>query len=170
MNIQSWLQYFGITPDQITPFVLFGVVFWFIFIRPNKNVLSKIKNAITEIQTILRGQGHDTQHLVEAPGSPLRPTKYGVKLIKESGLEKILNDKKEELINELKDTLGENYSKYDLQQNARNILLSRMDDPDFKSVKEYAYENGLDAKIILKAGGLWLRDDFLGHKRKIKNN
>jgi len=102
MDILSLLQYFGITADKITPFVLFGVVFWYLFLRSIQSKLGKITHAITEVQSILRTLGHDTKHLVEAPGSPVQPTEYGARLLKESGLVIILDSKKEELIGELK--------------------------------------------------------------------
>lgn len=162
------LQFFGITADKITPFVIFGVIFWLLFMHPAKNKLSKISHAITEIQVILRTLGHDTKHLVEAPGSPLQPTEYGAKLIKESGLETILNNKAEELKKELGELLPKEYTPYDVQEFARKLMVSKKDDPDFRAVKDYAYSNGLDADIILQAGGLWLRDDFLGEERKTK--
>lgn len=168
LDIFSLLQYFGITADKITPFVIFGVIFWLLFLRPAKGKLGKISSAITEIQTILRILGHETRHLVEAPGSPLQPTEYGAKLIKESGLEIMLNDKKQALIKELKELLPDEHTPYDVQEVARNLMVSKKGDPDFKSVKDYAYKNGLDADVILQAGGLWLRDDFLGEERKIK--
>jgi len=168
LDILSLLQYFGITADKITPFVIFGVIFWLLFLRPSKGKLGKISSAITEIQTILRTLGYDTRHLVEAPGSPLQPTEYGAKLIKESGLERILNDKKQALIEELNKLLPDEHTPYDVQEGARKLMISKKDDSDFKGVKDYAYKNGLDADVILQAGGLWLRDDFLGEERKVK--
>lgn len=168
LDILSLLQYFGITADKITPFVILGFIFWLLFHRPTEKKLGKIINAITEIQTILMTQGHNTKHLVEAPGSPLQPTEYGANLIKESGLEIILNKKRQEFINELKKSLIAEYTPYDVQEIARKLIISKKNDHDFKNVKDYAYNNGLDVDVILKTGGLWLRDDFLGEERKIK--
>lgn len=168
LDIPALLQYFGITADKITPFIIFGVIFWLLFLRPAKWKLGKISSAITEIQTILRTLGHDTKHLVEAPGSPLQPTEYGAKLIKESGLEAILDGKKPALTEELKKLLPEKFTPYDVQEVARQLMVSKKNDSDFRGVKDYAYDNGLDVDIILQAGGLWLRDDFLGKERKIK--
>ncbi len=68
---------------------------------------------------------------------------------------------------ELKKQLVENYTEYDVQEKARNLLIAQKDDSIMNPVKEYAYKNGLNVEIILKVGGLWLRDDFLGIPRQI---
>jgi hypothetical protein len=137
-------------------------------IKPFEN----IAHAITEIQTVLRNKfkGLDIKHsLVEKSGSPLRPTEYGAKLIRESGLEKVLNNNQESLCIKLKASLPNDFGEYDVQENSRALLLGLKDDPIMKPVKEYVYSHPIDIEIILRAGGLWLRDDFLKQPRKINS-
>ncbi len=163
-------QFLGLTPSSIFPLILLGgVVIWvgYKFISPIKKSIRRISNACIEIQTIFENNGTVLRHhLVEAPGSPLQPTPYGEKLIKESGLEKILDEQKGVLIAELKKQLAESPTEYDVQEKARGLLIAQKDDSIMNPVKEYAYKNGLNVEIILKAGGLWLRDDFLSTPRQ----
>lgn len=163
--------YLGITPDKTTPIIILGV-FIVIYLKISLNPISKsirrMTNAINEIQTSLKSLGLSFDHLLtEAPGSPLRPTEHGAKLIRESGMEGILDRNKEFLVNKLKDSLPENYTDYDVQEMARGVLISLKNDPMMNPIKEYAYKNALEADRILRVAGLWLRDDFLNQPREI---
>ncbi len=175
MDIVNLLNYFGIAPNTLTPLILvWGAGFFIIAkylkenIEPIKKSITRITGSIIEIQTLFKDRGVSLDHLLtEAPGSPLQPTEYGAKIIKESGLEKILDQKKESLIKSLRDSLHKDYTDYDVQETARKILISFKSDSIMNPVKEYAYKNALDVEIILRVGGLWLRDDFLGQPRKL---
>lgn len=164
------LAYLGLTADKMVPLLLVtGFALYFVnkSLAPIKKSIAQITNACIEIQTIFGIHGIDLKHcLVETSGSPLKLTKYGAQLIKDSGLEKILNDNKETLCDQLKARLKEGYTEYDVQENARNILVGLKDDSIMKPVKEYVYNHPMDITIILRAGGLWLRDDFLKKPRE----
>lgn len=138
-------------------------------LAPFRKTGNNIVNAITEVQTILRGKfdGLSIVNLVEKGSSPLNPTEYGASLIKDSGLEKVLNENKEFLCTKLKASLPKDYTEYDVQEKARQLLLELKDDPIMNPVKEWVYNNPTDIKVILKVGGLWLRSDFLSQPRKI---
>lgn len=174
-NIISLLNYFGIAPNTLTPLLLFGIIGFFIFtkylkenIEPIRKSITRINNAIIEIQTLFKDRGIPLNHLlIEAPGSPLQPTEYGAEIIKESGLEKILNDRKKFLINKLRNSLAKDYTDYDVQETARKVLISLKDNSMMNPVKEYAYKNALEVEVILRVGGLWLRDDFQNQPRKL---
>ncbi|MGC9599570.1 MAG: hypothetical protein ABSE18_04260 [Minisyncoccia bacterium] len=171
MDIIGILNYLGITHDRALPFAILIVAMIYIsyaFTAPIKRSVSKISNAILEIQTIFHQDGVELKcHLAEGTGSPLQPTHYGKQLIVESGLETILNDKKDFLRTVLAKKLPENYTEYDVQEKARELLIGLKRDQLMNPVKTYAYENGKDIDIILRVGGLWLRDDFIGQERKI---
>ena len=142
-------------------------------IMPFKKTGTNIVNAITEVQTILRNKfkGLNIAHsLVEKSGSPLRPTEYGVQLIKDSGLEKILDDNKDFLCTKLKASLPKEYTEYDVQEKARSLLIELKDDPILNPVKKWIYENPTDIEVLLKVAGLWLRDDFLKQPRSINKD
>ncbi len=166
----SILQYFGITPDRVVPLALVVSVILlagYKFLSPVKKSILRLTNACIEIQTVIEGNGITLRHhLVEAPGSPLRPTEYGKKLIVESGLEKILDEQGVAIKDQLKKKLGDNETEYDVQEKARSLLLELKESEMMNPVKKYAYENGINVDLIFKAGGLWLRDDFLGNPRK----
>jgi|SRR3989344_4301014 len=164
----GFLNYFGITPDKMTPLFVLGAIFVLFFIRPITKNLRRIGNAIIEIQTIMVNNNVSLSHLLtESPGSPLNPTEYGEILIKESGLERILDENKERLFSELKNTLPQQYIEYDVQEVARKVLISLKDDPIMVSVKKYAYTKGISVETILNTGGLWLRNDFLKKQRGV---
>src|SRR3989344_2236276 len=155
----GFLNYFGITPDKMTPLFVLGAIFVLFFIRPITKNLRRIGNAIIEIQTIMVNNNVSLSHLLtESPGSPLNPTEYGEILIKESGLERILDENKERLFSELKNTLPQQYIEYDVQEVARKVLIS---------LKKYAYTKGISVETILNTGGLWLRNDFLKKQRGV---
>ncbi len=170
--IISGLEYFGITKETVTPFVIFGVIFYFILkkssLTPIKKCINKITNAIMEIQTIFKQGGVSLTHvLTEKSGSPLKVSVFGANLIKESGLEKILDDNKISLIEKVKKSLPSNYSPYDVQEKSRQALLALKENEMMKPVKDYAFENSLLVESILNPAGLWLRDDFLNEPRGI---
>ncbi len=128
-----------------------------------ENSIDWIKRELENLWSAIKGR-EAVRAGLEAKGSPLNPTELGWKYIKESSLENIVDrEKKDWLLEKLKDSLGKNYTDYDVQETARRLLVSMKDDPIFKPVKEYAFSNGVDADIILLLGGLLLRDNFLNH-------
>lgn len=131
-----------------------------------ENSMGWIKTELTNLWTAILGK-EAIRHGLEGKGSPLNPTELGWKYIKESGLENIVDhEKRDELLAKLKETLGDNTSEYDVQESARKLLLSIKDDPMFKPVKDYAFNNGIDADIILILGGLLLRDNYLNRQHQ----
>jgi hypothetical protein len=139
-------------------------------IDPIKKSTASITSAIVEIQTILKEKfrGLVIDHaLVEKGSSPLQPTEFGASLIKDSGLEKILNDNKEDLCVKLKASLPTNHTEYDVQEKARALLVSLKNYEMMNPVKDWVYTHPMEIEIILNAGGLWLRDDFLKKPRGI---
>ena len=134
---------------------------------------SKLENSIEWIKRELGNlwdavKGREARRAgAEATGSPINPTELGWKYIRESGLDKIVDtEKKEELLEKLKNSLGKDYAEYDVQEKARKLVVSMKDDPMFKPVKEYAFSNGIDVDIILLLGGLLLRDNFLNQQHQ----
>ncbi len=108
--------------------------------------------------------------LVEKGDSPLNPTEFGASLIKDSGLEKILDENKELFRVKLKASLPTGYSEYDVQEHARKLLLDLKDDPMMKPVKDWVYEHPMEIEIIFRVGGLWLRNDFMEKPREINQS
>ena len=139
-------------------------------LEPTKNAGNKSALAVNELQTFLRNKFRGTtcvHTLLEVGSSPLKPTEFGAQLIRESGLEDVLNGNKEILCTKLRAMLPNNYTEYDVQEKARELLIFLVDDPMMNPVKEYVYKNPTDIKVILRVGGLWLRDDFMKEPRLV---
>lgn len=178
MDIISILNYLGITHDRILPFVILTLEMVYIcdrFTAPIKRELVKMryelvrmKNAIIEMQVVFENSGiHLRHYLIEGSSSPLAPTEGGEQMLIESGLGKILGKHAALLRAALVEKLPANYGEYDVQEKARELMIELKGNEIMSPVKKYAFDNGLDVGIILKAGGLWLRDDFLGRKRLV---
>lgn len=139
-------------------------------LNPFKKTGNSIIHAINEAQTILRNKfpGVSIIHnLVETGESPLKPTEYGAQLIKDSGLEKVIDENRDFLRTKLKASLPKDYTEYDVQEKARSLFIELKDNPILNPVKKWVYENPTDIEVILKVGGLWLRDDFLDKPRSL---
>ncbi|MFH0752303.1 MAG: hypothetical protein V1914_01770 [archaeon] len=129
--------------------------------------LNPIKNAIVEIQTLITSKGVTLNHLLtEKSGTPLELNDYGEELVTESGLDKIIKEHKKKLFEELKKKLEELGSKtpYDVQECSRIVLMDNRNSKFMEPVKKYAFENAINVDIILRTGGLILRDLYLGKK------
>ena len=170
-EIITILNYLGVTHDRALPFLLLIIAMVIVndvFTAPIKTSLIRIKNAIIEMQTIAVQEGIAIRHhLVETAGSPVAPTEYGRQLIVESGLEQILNKYAVYLRERLDAKIIATRTKYDVQEAARALLIELKRDKIMNPVKQYAFDQGIDVDVILKAGGLWLRDDFLGRQRTV---
>jgi hypothetical protein len=167
IDIFKVAEYFGITPDKITPIIVvlvFGLcLFYRYFLKDRiKEIETKIEDILQRVSRLEGIGGGMTSH-----SSPLSPTELGAQHIKQSNLEKILNDNKESFIKNVKDLLPKDYTDYDVQQIAEKFLVSLKDDPMMKPVKEYAFKNGLGIEVLLGTAALWLRDDFLKVSRQI---
>ena len=88
-----------------------------------------IKRELENLWSAIKGR-EAVRAGLEAKGSPLNPTELGWKYIKESNLENIVDrEKREMLLEKLKDALGKAYTEYDVQEQARRLLVSMKDDP-----------------------------------------
>lgn len=133
-----------------------------------ENSLKWLKEGFEKVESRL-GSLEVKKSGMENPGSPVDPTKKGWKYLKESGLDKIIDEeKREDLLKILKDSLPENYTKYDVQEKARIVVLNLRDDTEVgKKMEEYAFDNGISVDILLRLGGLLLRDNFLERKHNV---
>jgi len=113
--------------------------------------------------------GREAQRMgAEGKGSPVNPTEIGWKYLRESGLDKLVDkEKREWLLNNLKNSLPKNYTEYDVQEVAKRVMYSLRDDPIMVEVKKYALSSGLDADMILRLGAYLLRDNLLEWEHSI---
>lgn len=165
MDFIAFLEYFGFTREAVTPLIVLGVIALFLVwrhTRPIREYMSRMAGAILEIQTIFQGAGVDVRcHLGEAPGSPLKPTELGWKWMRESGLDKIIDENYQTLADELKKVLPKEPAEYDVQEKGFEVLMRYRDEEIMKPVKEYAYDNGLQVDSVIRLGRLLLRDKYL---------
>lgn len=167
------LNYLGITPSTAIPLIIFGLIAYIIFskkitkhINPLNKNLDSIKLAVVEIQTIFSTSGKLIKYsLTETSNSPLQPTEFGLELLKKSGMEGYVKTNRESLIKKVKEKLKErlkkDYTAYDVQEQSIKLMIELKDTNLLNTIKEFAFKNGIDIEIILRLGGLMLRDEFL---------
>lgn len=126
-----------------------------------------MKKQIDDIWDTIKGREGGRKQF-EASGSPLNPTELGWKHLRGSGLDKLIDvEKREWLLQNLRNSLGPNYTEYDVQETAIRMMFSLRDDSMMTSAKKYAFENGFDFDLLLRLGGFLLRDNFLGRPHEI---
>ncbi len=149
------------------------IIGWSVLAGRKLQIIDDLKMGFKDLQTDMRDLISRIARLegrlegVSASASPIQPTELGAKYIRDSGLEKILDEKKISFCDNLKNSLPQNYTEYDVQETARRIMLSLRDELMMRPIKEYAFKEGLEVEVILGVGALWLRDDFLNHPRGI---
>lgn len=127
-----------------------------------KNEVKPIAPAIVEIQGKFMQAGHTILFpLTVAPGSPLHVTEYGNKLLKESGFYDVLNQYRDELIDLVKGRHPK--TNYDIQQRSIEVVeeMLESDDEMAVSLKEYAYNSGVNLDILSFPAGIALRDEVM---------
>ncbi len=147
--------------------ILLGTIGYFVKkIMDDTQVLKKemkpIAPAIIEIQGKFAQAGHQLLFpLTVTPGSPLRVTEYGDKLLRESGFYKLLQANRKQLVNLVKERHPK--SNYDIQQEATEIIQDLLESDDEMALgpKEYAFNNGLDIKVLATPAGIALRDEVM---------
>lgn len=135
-----------------------------------KRELGRIWESMSAVESRLTGM---ESRIAGAEGnkSPLNPTQLGWKWLNESGLAKIIDEEKKTwLLQNLRNSLPPDYTDYDVQEVARRVVVSLKDDSLIKDVKQYAFEHGIDIEILLRLGGLLLRDNFLERKHTVINS
>ena len=161
--ILGLLQYLGLTPDSLVPLAFLVLTLYIIFHKKLHKHLNPIKHAIIEIQSLMVNAGISVSRLTEKGQSPLNPTDYGLTLINDSGLGRILKENQAKLLEELHKLLEKNkpITPYDVQEKARDFLIQKKDEKIMIEVKTYAFENALSVETVLRTGGLLLRDEYL---------
>lgn len=127
-----------------------------------KAEIKPIAPAIVEIQGKFTSAGHEILFpLTVAPGSPLHVTEYGNKLLDESGFYDVLHHHRDELVNLVKERQPK--TNYDIQQRSIEVIeeVIESDDEMAVSLKEYAYNSGVNLDIITYPAGIALRDEVM---------
>jgi hypothetical protein len=98
--------------------------------------------------------------------SPLSLTDYGKKIINETGFVNIFDDVKDNLVEKLEEKKPAN--KYDIQEQARELMGEMTDYSPFQSIKTNAFNKGFDYTQILRAGAILLRDYYFEKHPEVK--
>ncbi|XOB40870.1 MAG: hypothetical protein ACKKMW_02270 [Candidatus Nealsonbacteria bacterium] len=172
-EILQFLADWGFTKEAIMPLLVLGLLAYLLFTKKLNKLLNPIKFAIVEIQTIFKINKIPLEHYLAATSdSPLKPTEFGWKLLKESGLNELLEKKQEYFLKILNDKLKDitPYTDYDVQEKAIESLVELKNEPIINPIKDYAFQNGIDVEVILRTGGLVLREKyFKKYPKNIKN-
>lgn len=147
--------------------VLFGAVAYFTkrIMDDTKGLRSEMKPitpAIVEIQGKFAEAGHRLLFpLTVTPGSPLKLTDYGTKIIEDSGFKVILTECKDTLVKKVKDK--DPKTNYDIQEQSIEVIREILDSDNemLKPLKDYAFNNGLPLDIIIQPAGIVLRDEVM---------
>ena len=98
--------------------------------------------------------------------SPMVLTDEGLEKLQDSGLEGIIDKKKEHLFKDLEE-MGVD-SKFDIQTNSFYVMADYLKDNKevLDKMKEYAFHKGIyNLKEFIQVGGIYLRDQYLKEKK-----
>jgi hypothetical protein len=99
--------------------------------------------------------------LTVEPGSPLKVTEYGDKLLRESGFYDILNANSADLVKAVKGLHPK--TNYDIQESAFTVIKDLLEKSDEKLIplKNYAFNNGMEVDILIPPAAITLRDEVM---------
>lgn len=180
MDFTSWLQFFGITPQQLVPLLLVssigGYLFWRNYLKDLKNEVTDLHNATIEIQAYIKGDDKkweplhmlDRKPLYAAYGenhSPTLPNEKGSQLLDDSGFTNSYSALRQQIF-ALMDSKNPR-TLYDYEVAAEKSLRELQNNPAMDSVKNYAVnhlEEPLD--LIFKVASWKIRDDYEEYKKQ----
>lgn len=126
--------------------------------------LSTLEGTVAAIQTQLNNlQTNSPSNYIQA-NSPKSLTDNGKVLLDESGMKQFIEDQFTTLLGSVQEKLsakGEDYSAYDVQEAALEVVRDQANDKPFLPIKDYAFTKGLDLSNIQLVGGIYLRDKCL---------
>ncbi len=174
----NWLEFFGITPQQLTPLLIAGGIFawgaWKYFLKGLNIEVIDLHHATKELQRKLEEicDGWKPQHgLDKSPifsygsaGSPMTPTKKGETLLEESGFNKKVYPELQKEIFTIMDGKGLR-TLYDFEKGAEDTLNELKNNPTMDCLKEYSVNHPNESlELIFKVGSWLIRDKYAEHK------
>lgn len=182
----AWLNYFGITPNQLSPvFIVVGIFAWAgwkFFLKDIKREIGDIKYEVTdlhhatkEIQKYIEDRDGEwtPQHRLGAnptfstygkANSPAVPNEAGDKLLRESQFMEQYPKFKDDVFKAI-DAMGFR-TLYDYERGAKRALRQLQDDPRFDPIKDYVVGHPDITLSVIFAIAAWLiRDDYAAYQR-----
>ncbi|HEY6737052.1 MAG TPA: hypothetical protein VI322_05035 [Candidatus Saccharimonadia bacterium] len=125
--------------------------------------IKPIRPAIVELQGLLAPAKLKKLlfPLTVAPGSPLKVTPFGEKLLVESGFKDIIDANADRLVESVKSRGPK--TNYDIQEAAFATIreLIEKSDPLLTPIKSYAFNNGLELDLMVPPAAVTLRDEVM---------
>jgi len=181
--IISWLQFFGITPQQITPVAIIAALLffalWKFFLKDIKEEVTDLHHATKEIQNYIKEKddgGWNPLHplgnkpIYSAYGvtnSPTLPNEKGKKLLKDSGFDSQYPKFKDKLF-ALMDVKNLR-TLYDYEKGAMESLKELQNDSSMDKLKEYSVNHPDESlELIFQVASWIIRDDYAKYSGKKK--
>jgi len=139
-----------------------------------KDITYKITNGLDSLNKVLLEKNVISQSCFSNGNSPRVINDLGKRLYKESGADNLYIKIKEELLSELSKIPFD--SNLDLERKCLNLLIDRMEKPEFKDIKDFTYQHPnfentpLSYTDILFIIALTLRDEYLKEHNDLKSN
>lgn len=126
--------------------------------------LSTLEGQFTALQTQLSILQQNSPTNYVQSHSPMKLTDNGESLLERSGMKTYVDGKFDALYAEIQDKLsdrGDDYSAYDVQETAIEVVRAHADDREFIPIKDFAFAEGLVLDNIQLVGGIYLRNKAL---------
>lgn len=184
----EFLKYFGITPENAGKYFMFAFLFVALLyillkkeLKPIKNSTNEIKKCVTHFDTYLvrLSTYFESKYPksfspiykeLEKRSSPTTLTELGDKILRDSKIDKYINENIESLFNKIDKSNPK--TAFDVENDSFNALIGDVDDDSFIEIKNWLYENPeyedsknekfvVDLTMVLRVGRLYLRDKYL---------
>lgn len=126
--------------------------------------LSTLEGQFTALQNQLSILQQNSPTNYVQSHSPMKLTENGESLLERSGMKKYIDDNFNNLYAEIQNRLsdkGNDYSAYDVQEVATEVIKAQADGKDFIPIKDFAFAEGLVLDNIQLVGGIYLRNKAL---------
>ena len=167
------LEYYGLTADKIGPAVFVGLGGWFLY----KGLRAQIGNLEKDIENLDGDVERLTEKVISIDNrvyymegrleenyirsaSPMTLTEKGTEVLIESKAKEIVKAHKQEILDKiLADPKPTNA--YDAQEKTKEVIRGMKDDLIFLSIKEYAFQKGINLYVILDIIAIYFRNFVL---------
>lgn len=156
------LEYYGVTADKLGPIVLAGFGGWFLYkslktqIKDLDKDVKKLSEKVISIDNrVYYMEGRLEESYIKS-ASPMTLTEKGTEVLIESKAKEIVKARKQKILDKiLADPKPTNA--YDAQEKTKEIIRGMKDDSMFLSIKEYAFQKGINLYVILDIVAIYFR-------------
>lgn len=130
-----------------------------------KATIEDIRSGFSTLNQVLLEKNVISNSCFSSSNSPRAINQLGIKLMHDSGADKLFQDMKTELIRELENAKFDSF--LELEQESLDVLLKKMNDTRFKRIQNFAFEHPKYEEVdltyidILHILSLKLRDAYL---------